>query len=127
MTVRAVLLIALTGLLTALVYFLYTEFALPSRHAAVVLPLLEKFSSKDDYSKIEHILGKPDSEFSFTVWYGITNHAFRLDDLTSITVDTDDYYNSVLSIVRTRHGVKGTQIIFHQKIIYKNGDELETY
>jgi hypothetical protein len=80
---------------------------LPSRKAVVVLPLLERFSKGDDYSKIEKILGKPDMD----IGSGIYIYVFRLNDSTSVTVGTPNR-NLVYSIRRTGHGIDGTQIIF---------------
>jgi hypothetical protein len=81
--------------------------SLPSRKAAVVLPLLQKISSKDDYPKIEQILGKPDMD----IGSGIYVYVFRLDDSTSVMVGTSDP-KSVFYIHRTGHGVDGEQVIY---------------
>jgi hypothetical protein len=110
MVVRATLVAALAALL--LTGFVHGDGPpiLPSRKAIIVLPLLKRFSSKDTYSKIETILGKPDVD----IGSGIYIYVFRLDDSTSVTVGTPDRI-SVFGIKRAGYGVSGTQVIFARK------------
>jgi hypothetical protein len=81
--------------------------SLPSRKADVDLPLLKQFSSKDNYSKIEQILGKPDKDIGSGVYIFI----YLLDDSTSISVSTPDR-NTVFGISRFGPGINHFQTIY---------------
>jgi len=79
---------------------------LPSRKAAVVLPLLKQFSPKDGYARIVQILGKEDVDAG----NAIHDCFYWLDDGTNIRVRAEG--NEVLSIFHQRRGIDGTQVIF---------------
>ena len=82
--------------------------SLPSRKAAVVLPLLKKISKEDTYSKIEKILGISDMD----IGSGMYVYVFRLDDSTSVTVGTN--HETVFYIYRAGYGVNGQQVIYNK-------------
>jgi len=110
MVLRGILSIALFAFVFSGVVRADGEPTLPSRNAAVVLPLLRQFTKADPYSKIETILGKPDTEEGS----GIYINGFRLDDSTIVTVGTTDRVG-VMSIDRSGKGIKGHEVLFEYR------------
>jgi hypothetical protein len=83
--------------------------SLPSRKADVVLPLLQKFSSKDGYSRILQILGKQDASTDRALLYW----GFKLDDGTTVEVALSPNGNPVYYIHRRLNdGANGIQVIY---------------
>ena len=76
------MLVALAALLFPSVGSADDSPAIPSRNAAVVLPLLSHFSSSDGYGKITKILGKED----FDIGNAYRECIFRLKDSQIIEV-----------------------------------------
>jgi hypothetical protein len=107
MALRAFLLILLSAFLISSLGRATDTAALPSRKAAVVLPLLKQFSKREGYPKIEKILGKPDMD----IGSGLFIYVFRLDDFTTVSVSSPDG-KSVFSIRRAGRNITGTQVLF---------------
>jgi len=80
MMMRVIFLITLAAFLFTAMVRADDSPKLPSRNPFVVLPLLKKFSSKDDYSRITQILGKED----FDIGSAFREPVFNLTDGTSI-------------------------------------------
>jgi len=74
--------------------------ALPSRDPQVVVPLLRAWHEPGGFARLEHILGRPDTDigsaFSITV--------FRLNDGTSIYVKATPSRNRIYTISRSSPG-----------------------
>ena len=80
---KGTLILALAGILLLSVFAHAADASsLPSRKAAVVLPLLRQFSAKDNYARVTQILGKEDSD----IGAAYRDCVFRLDDSTYIAV-----------------------------------------
>lgn len=83
---------------------------LPSRKASLILPILQKVSEKEKYSKVEKILGKPDSD----IGSGIHIYSFTLNDNTHVIVGTPDK-NEVLYIHHMDKNNKNKNIIYEKR------------
>jgi len=97
MSLRAIILVALAVFLFPAAASADNATTLPSRSAAVVLPLLSHFSSRDRYSRVTEILGRED----FDIGNAYRECFFRLKDSPIIEVKASLDGNKIYFI---RHG-----------------------
>ncbi len=80
---------------------------LPSRRAEIVLPLLKKFTSHENLTWIDQVLGKPDIDMGSAVYVNY----YTLSDHTAILVGVDMANGQVLYI-RRAHGKQADELIY---------------
>jgi hypothetical protein len=97
MSLRAIILVALAAFMFQTATSADNATTIPSRNAAVVLPLLSHFSSKDGYIRVTEILGTED----FDIGNAYRECFFRLKDSPIIEVKASLDGNKIYFI---RHG-----------------------